>query len=1179
MGTQPAGGSDDDVTTRVMRLFDAGERLHESYERPDPSAISAVIPGILWQAHIFPRGASMARVLRVYSLRNGNAIVERFWMNEVRALHRLAARQHPALPRLADAQTVRHLGLGFLVVEDAGFPLEGGERALATLRGNRQAALNAFAQLVDAVSVLHTEGIIHRSITPSVVLGDAAGEVHLDGFQISALVSGLLRGSDRLRDRAAAAFIPTHPTSAACLAPERLRSLLGDTGRGVESFVCDVFGLGMLAADWFAGPLDAAHGNPAISNGVYDEAVHAKFVEATHARLQNNRLPAELRRLLEQMTAFSPSNRIPSASEVATSLRGMFRSLTAQFDAASGAPIVRPRLVYFLRETVERFYEAGIGRTPPTHPDEREYADLVMADLDSGSLSWSATGFARWAKRDGAEDARIVMVGQRHAYFCEYFNQAHRDENARVLLVKYACPLHVLKGALAPDRKVPLGRITALFHDPNSRNPRPIAQDSPTWATSVDGVRNASSGETESPVAAAAEWLVGYQEGLLAAREFTFERLESGDGADEPVDDGMAIVVRSTGLARTRDPRSRAAAFLELLRRHDLLEPMAECFERAHEEALAAGTAIKFAVRDESGKDLGIRLEFDLALDPDTVRFRSLPNGAMLPSSGTISPDDRGGRVALERQETAVRALRDRHDLLAQLREPRGVRFEGSAREGLLDTALTRSPDAARQVQRIIEEEPFYVVQGPPGTGKTFIASHAIKALLRADPLARVLVSAQSNSATDNILEALNEKLDGIGNERPLLFRHTSAEAHVKLSAAAAEFTVEGLVARARQRIGEAIATPGLAVLQKQWRRIARDFGLDAELYFRLPRAANVVFATCIGAGADIDAFQSGFDWVVIEEAARAWISELAVPLVRGNRWLLIGDHAQLPAHGADDVERAFSTDRDERVTVEATGNAPTEALRPYLSHFRHLMEVEIAPGHWTKPRSVLEEQRRMAPDIGDLVSHAYYGGTLRTHADTHPANRPHGIRGRGLGFLAGTSLAWLDTSSYGPDAHDKGYVNELELHLVRLLLSRVEQFPVHERDIAPVAIISPYKRQLKRLASRAMKHGQITEDCFHTVDSVQGREAEVVIVSLARNNDHPSQGSALGFLAAPERANVMFSRARRLLVVIGALSHFERFPGTHWGRVIKYLRERGPQRYIVNPQDALDFEVPWRRP
>ena len=44
--------------------------------------------------------------------------------------------------------------------------------------------------------------------------------------------------------------------------------------------------------------------------------------------------------------------------------------------------------------------------------------------------------------------------------------------------------------------------------------------------------------------------------------------------------------------------------------------------------------------------------------------------------------------------------------------------------------------------------------------------------------------------------------------------------------------------------------------------------------------------------------------WVVVEEAARAWPTELALPLVRGLRWTLIGDHFQLPAFDELSVHR-----------------------------------------------------------------------------------------------------------------------------------------------------------------------------------------------------------------------------------------------------------------------------------
>jgi hypothetical protein len=56
------------------------------------------------------------------------------------------------------------------------------------------------------------------------------------------------------------------------------------------------------------------------------------------------------------------------------------------------------------------------------------------------------------------------------------------------------------------------------------------------------------------------------------------------------------------------------------------------------------------------------------------------------------------------------------------------------------------------------------------------------------------------------------------------------------------------------------------------------------------------------------------------------------------------------------------------------------------------------------------------------------------------------------------------------------------------------------------------------------------------TVDSFQGNEADVVMVSLVRNNHHASLRRALGFLSDPRRMNVLLSRAKSCLFVVGSL-------------------------------------------
>ena len=80
--------------------------------------------------------------------------------------------------------------------------------------------------------------------------------------------------------------------------------------------------------------------------------------------------------------------------------------------------------------------------------------------------------------------------------------------------------------------------------------------------------------------------------------------------------------------------------------------------------------------------------------------------------------------------------------------------------------------------------------------------------------------------------------------------------------------------------------------------------------------------------------------------------------------------------------------------------------------------------------------------------------------------------------------------------------------------------------------------------------------------------EAEIVLVSLVRNNASDTVEKAIGFLEDPSRVNVMLSRARRLLVIAGSLAHFERHGHTlFWERICRYVR--ADQRFVFNVADS----------
>jgi hypothetical protein len=56
-------------------------------------------------------------------------------------------------------------------------------------------------------------------------------------------------------------------------------------------------------------------------------------------------------------------------------------------------------------------------------------------------------------------------------------------------------------------------------------------------------------------------------------------------------------------------------------------------------------------------------------------------------------------------------------------------------------------------------------------------------------------------------------------------------------------------------------------------------------------------------------------------------------------------------------------------------------------------------------------------------------------------------------------------------------------------------------------------------------------------IDNYQGEESEIVIVSLTRSNPTGD----IGFMAAPERLNVLLSRARSALILIGNMEIFKK--------------------------------------
>ena len=213
---------------------------------------------------------------------------------------------------------------------------------------------------------------------------------------------------------------------------------------------------------------------------------------------------------------------------------------------------------------------------------------------------------------------------------------------------------------------------------------------------------------------------------------------------------------------------------------------------------------------------------------------------------------------------------------------------------------------------------------------------------------------------------------------------------------------------------------------------------------------------------------------------------------------------------------------------------------------------------------SELYTQYRMHPQIMSLVNRFYDGRLKLGLVDPNGLDdvaewswRIHGLslnsRTGGQYLTPQLHALWIDSSEdeIGRSAYESsdntGIENQLEARLVAQIVEDIADACEQEQRKKTIAVATFYNRQkrlirdkLNEKLGRRFKDMQIDVE---TVDRFQGKEADIVIVSMVRNRSQ--QQGRLGRNSNPakfERINVAFSRARDLLVVVGARKTFERF-------------------------------------
>lgn len=419
-----------------------------------------------------------------------------------------------------------------------------------------------------------------------------------------------------------------------------------------------------------------------------------------------------------------------------------------------------------------------------------------------------------------------------------------------------------------------------------------------------------------------------------------------------------------------------------------------------------------------------------------------------------------------------------------------GLRMPGIA----LPDILNDLPDYLTTEQKTIINKIFYckeyfLLWGPPGTGKTSVIIKELSNLFFNKTNERVLYLAYTNRAVDEICDALiaanlENEIIRIGSSFSISEKHK----HLLLNNQIKNFTK-------RKQILEIL------------------------------HHSRVYVSTVSSILGKLELFDIlEFDTVIIDEASQILEPMLIGLLQKFKRFVMIGDHKQLPA--------VVTQNKSESI-IKTTELREMGITDMRMSLFERLY-YQCKDNNWFHAWDIISYQGRMHNDILNFVSKNFYENKLKS---IEGINRLHkhlnlSYNNEMQKILASNRMIFINTEI------DKSFnvkTNYFEAKTTaRILKELIQIFHQNELKINKdsIGIITPYRAQISLIRQEIGMNEDVTVD---TVERYQGGARDIIIISLCTNklsqmNTLVSQSNE----GIDRKLNVAITRAKEQLIIIG---------------------------------------------
>jgi superfamily I DNA and/or RNA helicase len=406
--------------------------------------------------------------------------------------------------------------------------------------------------------------------------------------------------------------------------------------------------------------------------------------------------------------------------------------------------------------------------------------------------------------------------------------------------------------------------------------------------------------------------------------------------------------------------------------------------------------------------------------------------------------------------------------------------------------------DAVQHCCSLSLEDTFHLIQGPPGTGKTTVITEIVRNLQKQGK--KVLITSHTNVAVDNVLEKICKE--------PILAYQSSI---IRL----------GNKTNVSERLKELVPVRADETIALGTSQIV---GATLSKVSMLIKLGKLTWD------------EPFFDYVIIDESSMATIPLTLIGVLCGKKFVLVGDHKQLPP-----------------ITTPAASRLVSEK---WESLFRVLHDKYL------NKHTLLDIQYRSHPTIMGFSSTYFYDDKIQSDSTCQnkilnistPQNEniPGTINSRPMLHIdtcRASNLPPIGRVAISSNPQDtKSYLNEYEAAVALAIWTDLLKAGVNPNNIC---IITPFKLQAQILIAamkKAVKTIQTTDSvtdwrsAASTVHKFQGKEKEVVIYCITWSptyDDEPLHIALKDF----RELNVALTRASKKLIVVGSLAEIGYFP------------------------------------